>query len=121
MCSCHDTLPSSTLQNQGIFSSFIIYVIRILFFFFPPLLPDWQELLNADNTFWVTAVIMDYFLTLPILEDFHVVVLLSDISCFQVNFNSISKTWYLPQAQENRGKHRVIKDFIISQTSRMLQ
>lgn len=38
MCSCHDTLPSSTLQNQGIFSSFIIYVIQILlaFFFSPP-------------------------------------------------------------------------------------
>lgn len=36
MCSCHDTLPSSTLQNQGIFSSFIIYVICSFgFFFFP--------------------------------------------------------------------------------------
>lgn len=34
MCSCHDTLPSSTLQNQGIFSSFIIYVILVLFAFF---------------------------------------------------------------------------------------
>lgn len=37
MCSCHDTLPSSTLQNSGSFSSFIIYVILVLladFFFF---------------------------------------------------------------------------------------
>lgn len=77
MCSCHDTLPSSTLQNQGIFSSFIIYVILVLsaFFFFSSRLTRALE----RRRHFLSCRLSNYglfqshlpLLTLAILEDFY--------------------------------------------------